>query len=240
MAYASRKTTTVPEFVGSEFPGFLELSKVHKDSWGLAYSAVTKFEVEKKPITAALDEDFPVALDSHPSTGALLHFRWASPGLGVTVNNAHPFVHDDLSLIHNGAITPYDSLAPLVAPEFLQLRRGTTDSELSFLFLLTNIKKNGFLVGVEETIATIRHSFAYSSINTMIMNSDYLIVISEHDPKNKPEWADEFYYELRYRIDRDGIAVASSGWRQDGWELMPNHSILIYDRRDFTFTLRSL
>ncbi|MFM1967332.1 MAG: hypothetical protein RL590_189, partial [Actinomycetota bacterium] len=61
-------------------------------------------------------------------------------------------------------------------------------------------------------------------------NSDYLIVASEHDPLNKPDWADDVYYELRYRLDENGIAVASSGWNQEGWRLLQNHQILIVDR----------
>jgi hypothetical protein len=65
----------------------------------------------------------------------------------------------------------------------------------------------------------------------MIINADYLIVTSEHDPLNKPSWADEIYYELRYRLDDTGIAVASSGWDQEGWMLMKNHQMLIVDRK---------
>ena len=115
-----------------------------------------------------------------------------------------------------------------------------TDTELYFLFLLTQISQCGFLEGVNSTISIIREKFRYSSINSMIMNKDYLVVISEHDPKNKPEWADEVYYELRYRADQNGLAVASSGWNQEGWELLPNHSRLIYNRRDFTYSVSSL
>jgi hypothetical protein len=74
----------------------------------------------------------------------------------------------------------------------------------------------------------------------MIINSDFLIVVSEHDPLNKPSWADDLYYELRYRIDENGVAVASSGWDQSGWALMENHSILIVNRHDLTHQIRSI
>jgi predicted glutamine amidotransferase len=240
LAYATRSQTTIPEFIGPEFSGFVDLSNIHKDSWGLAFDSDQKMRVEKTPGTAAQDSQFSQSLQSHPSTGALLHFRWASPGLAVTQENAHPFAYQDISLIHNGAITPYGALEPLVAPEFLSLREGTTDTELYFLFLLTYIKKFGFLAGVNKAIETIRAQFTYSSINSMIMNKDYLIVLSEHDPENKPSWADEIYYELRYRVDENGIAVASSGWNQDGWTLMPNHSLLTFNRNDFSHILRAI
>jgi hypothetical protein len=35
---------------------------------------------------------------------------------------------------------------------------------------------------------------------------------------------------LRYRLDENGIAVASSGWNQEGWTLMNNHQMLVVDR----------
>lgn len=240
MGYVSRTTTTLPDFIGSDFAGFVELSRVHKDSWGLALTAGDRVALEKKAITAAEDSSFASTVGSRQSDAGLLHFRWASPGLGVTDTNAHPFAYKDISLIHNGAIMPYDALEPLVAPEFLALRQGTTDSELYFLFLLTRISQLGFIDGVKSAIETLRKDFSYSSINSMIMNRDYLVVISEHDSNNKPDWADEIYYELRYRADERGLAVASSGWNQEGWELMPNHSILIYNRADFSHSLSSL
>jgi len=240
MGYVSRTSTTLPEFVGPDFPGFVQLSNVHKDSWGLAYSAGNQMKVAKKAVTAADDSEFIETLMNSQSDGGLLHFRWASPGLGVNETNAHPFIYEDISLIHNGAIMPYESLAPLVAPRFLELRKGTTDSELYFLFLLTKIDELGFIPGVNAAIEIIRREFTYSSINSMIMSKDYLVVLSEHDPINKPDWADEIYYELRYRIDSDGVAVASSGWNQAGWELLPNHSILTFNRKHFSHSVRAI
>ena len=240
LGYVARTPTTLPEFIGPSFSQFLELSHIHKDSWGYTYSNQQEMALAKNPETAALDQRFSETLSSHPTDGALLHFRWASPGLVVIPENAHPFTNQEISLIHNGAITPYDSLLPLVSPEFIKQRRGTTDSELYFLFLLTAIEERGFLAGVDHVLSTIRSQFKYSSINSMIMGPDHLVVISEHDPLNKPDWADEIYYELRFRVTEKGIAIASSGWDQQGWELMPNHSMLIIDRKTLKHELRTL
>jgi predicted glutamine amidotransferase len=149
----------------------------------------------------------------------------------VTDANAHPFTYQDIAFIHNGALSPYDAVKSLVAPKFAELQRGETDSEQFFLYLLTEIERLGFIDGVKACIKNIKTNFKYSSINSMIMNSDYLIITSEHDPNNKPDWADEIYYELRYRLDENGIAVASSGWNQEGWTLMNNHQMLVVDRK---------
>ena len=231
MAFSARTETTLPSFMGSAFQEFVELSKVHDDSWGLALSNGGTATLTKKAETAALSSSFQETVQSANSYGGLLHFRWASPGLPVTDANAHPFTYQDIAFIHNGALSPYDAVKSLVAPKFAELQRGETDSEQFFLYLLTEIERLGFIDGVKACIKNIKTNFKYSSINSMIMNSDYLIVTSEHDPNNKPDWADEIYYELRYRLDENGIAVASSGWNQEGWTLMNNHQMLVVDRK---------
>ena len=230
MAFSSRTTTSLPSFVGSTFQEFIQLSNVHHDSWGLALVDSGKSSISKKAETAAASTEFNDVINSATGMGGLLHFRWASPGLPVTQNNAHPFSFQDISFIHNGALSPYDAVASLVAPQFAALKTGDTDSEQFFLFILTEIEKYGFVDGVKSAITTIKSDFDYSSINSMIMNSDYLIVTSEFDPANKPSWAEPEYYELRYRLDTNGIAVASSGWDQEGWTLLQNHQMLICNR----------
>jgi predicted glutamine amidotransferase len=117
-----------------------------------------------------------------------------------------------------------------ISEDLLKLRTGDTDSELFFLYLLTQINELGFIPGVVKGIQEIKANFKYSSINSMILNSEFFIVVSEHDPVNKPDWADDVYYELRYRLDDNGFAVASSGWNQEGWQLLNNHEILIVNR----------
>ena len=240
MAFSSRQETSLPAFMGGSFQQFVQLSNIHHDSWGLALVEAGKAQVSKKAETAAASSEFLRTIETSTSSGGLLHFRWASPGLPVTENNAHPFVYEDISFIHNGALSPYDAVASLVDPKFASLRSGDTDSEQFFLYILTQIDKHGFVDGVKKAITTIKSDFKYSSINSMIMNSDYLIVTSEHDPDNKPSWAEPEYYELRYRLDADGIAVASSGWDQAGWTLMQNHQMLIVNRNTFEHQLVNL
>jgi predicted glutamine amidotransferase len=240
MAFSSRNETTLPSFMGSAFQEFVALSKVHHDSWGLALSGGGTASVIKKVETAAHSSNFQETINSEQSRGGLLHFRWASPGLPVTDTNAHPFTFEDIAFIHNGALSPYDAVKSLVAPKFASLQKGNTDSEQFFLYLLTEIDNSGFVEGVKKAMKNIKENFKYSSINSMIINSEYLIVTSEHDPANKPEWADEIYYELRYRLDDSGIAVASSGWNQEGWTLMKNHQMLIVNRKSLQTELIEL
>lgn len=204
---------------------------MHHDAWGIALDNGSDVRLSKAAETAIESEDFLKTASHSQGVGGLLHFRWASPGLPVTNQNAHPFSHQGISFIHNGALSPYDALEGLVSEKFLELRTGQTDSELFFLYLLTEISKADFKTGVITAIKNIKNNFNYSSINSMIMNQDLLIVVCENDPDNRPDWADDFYYELRFRINQDGFAVASSGWDQSDWQQIQNHHILVLDRK---------
>ena len=199
-----------------------------------------KAKIQKRVEVAATSDSFSKVAVAESASGGLLHFRWASPGIEVNDHNAHPFSHEDMGFIHNGALSPYDALLPEISQEVLSLRKGSGDSELVFLFALTKIKQQGFLPGVLEAIRSIKSAYEYSSINSMFLNSEYLIVISEHHSDNRPSWTEPNYYEVRYRLDASGCLVASSGWSQDGWALMPNHSALVVERKTMKSELINL
>lgn len=240
MAYSSKNSTSLPTFMGGSFQQFVDLSNIHHDSWGLALVDSGDARITKRAETAAKSAHFTTTLERDVATGGLLHFRWASPGLPISDESAHPFTHGDIAFIHNGALSPYDALKAKVDKKYLALQKGFTDSEQFFFYILTEINRLGFVEGVKASIRTIKSEFEYSSINSMIMNSEYLIVTSEYDPVNKPSWADEVYYELRYRLNENGLAVASSGWDQNGWTLLENHQMLILNRSTLETTLFNL
>lgn len=231
LGYVANSPTTLQDFAGPTFQEFIKLSEVHKDSWGLCQVEANQARLKKSAETASASKTFAEVSSESIASGGLLHFRWASPGIEVNDLNAHPFSYEDMAFIHNGALSPYDALLPEISADLLPLREGSGDSELFFLFALSKIKKSSFVPGVLEAIRSIKSSYEYSSINSMFLNSDFLVVISEHHPDNRPSWTEPNYYEVRYRLDDSGCLVASSGWTQDGWTLMPNHSALIVDRR---------
>ena len=240
LGYVSKAPTSIKDFSGRSFDEFVKLSGVHKDSWGLSLIDSERKEVFKSVESAVESKNFDELAKRQKASGGLLHFRWASPGITVNEENAHPFIYEDMSFIHNGALQPYDALLGAISPEVLKLRRGSGDSELFFLFALTKVKELGFNAGILSAIKTIKSEYEYSSINSMFLNTDFLIVISEHDPANRPSWTEPNYYEVRYRLDESGCVVASSGWDQSGWKLMPNHSALIVDRKTMKSELINL
>ena len=240
LGFVASRPSTIQEFAGPNFKEFVKLSEVHKDSWGVCLVDSQQASLRKSAETAASSKTFVQLAQDTNASGGLLHFRWASPGIEVNDLNAHPFTYEDMAFIHNGALSPYDALLPEISEEYLSLRQGSGDSELFFLFALTKVKVMGFVSGVLNAVRTIKSSYEYSSINSMFLNSENLVVISEHHPDNRPSWTEPNYYEVRYRLDERGCLVASSGWSQDGWTLMPNHSALVVDRKTMTGELITL
>jgi predicted glutamine amidotransferase len=66
----------------------------------------------------------------------------------------------------------------------------------------------------------------------MMMNPHYFVTACRYNQDRIPAAFadDQDYYELKYKKTTDGIVVASSGWNQGDWTLIPNDSLLVFDR----------
>ncbi|MEY3250731.1 MAG: hypothetical protein RLZZ27_839, partial [Actinomycetota bacterium] len=165
LGYSSTTPATFSEVVGENFNQFVKLADDHCDGWGIATSEGKSAQLYKEPVAATKSENFKQQLESHKSSSALLHLRWATAGMAINENNTHPFTYQDISFIHNGSISPFDCLDPLIDQRYLSLAKGATDSERYFLFLLTQIEKHGFIEGIKSGLTYIKNNCSYSSIN---------------------------------------------------------------------------
>jgi len=232
LGYSSPTPTTFGEVVGSNFNQFVSLADDHCDGWGIATTSNHKADLYKEPVAATKSAHFKEQLEKHKSNAALLHLRWATEGMPVNENNTHPFTYQDITFIHNGSITPPTALDPLIDKKYLSLAKGTTDSERYFLYLLTQIEKHGFIDGVKTGLSYIKNNCTYSSINMMIINDTTFMAACIYNQDKIPDRfkSSPDYYHLKYTTKDGQVVVASSGWNQEGWQEIPNGSLLVVDR----------
>jgi len=113
----------------------------NSDGWGVALWDPESVRLERHARSAVSDLRFTeVASQARPTT-AIAHVRAATVG-DPESENTHPFRHGPWVFAHNGTLTAFDRVAPLlnigrIAPS------GTTDSESIFSWLLNRMPEFG-------------------------------------------------------------------------------------------------
>jgi predicted glutamine amidotransferase len=242
LGYCSRADASVVELIGE--PGldaFTSLSRWHGDGWGMAAQDGAELQVAKSPRRAADDPDYQRLAKERLGDTGLVHLRWATPGLAVQDRNSHPFTRDGFALAHNGAIHPQSRLPELLPPDWERQLTGSTDSERYFLHIMSGLETRGgdVVAAVADTVRRIRASYLPNSLNAILLAPDALYAISWHDPERIPYASirergspedPAGYFNLAYQATPDAVVVASTGWPQEGWNVIPNGSVLRLDR----------
>jgi predicted glutamine amidotransferase len=252
LGYCAKKQISVAELVGD--PGlaaFTALSQWHADGWGVAALDGGGMHVAKSPRQAREDPEYQRLTGEQLGDTGLVHLRWATPGLAVEDRNSHPFTWGEYTMCHNGAIRPQDRLPELLPPEWERRVTGTTDSERYFLHVMAGLEANGgdVVAAVADTVQRIRADYTPNSLNAILLAPDALYAIAWHDPeripleairaRNSPE-EPTCYFNLGYRQTDDAVVVASTGWPQDGWGVLPNGSVLAVDRATLDLRVEQL
>lgn len=119
-------------------------SKTHPDGWGIAWYHDGVPILERRATAAFHDLAFGTTAERVLSRSVVAHVRLATVG-GIEIQNVHPFVVGAWTLAHNGTVVGFDELADELATEtdidLLDHRRGSTDSEALFLWLLTRFRR---------------------------------------------------------------------------------------------------
>ena len=181
------------------------------------------------------------------------------------MENQHPFYANGLSFIHNGDISDANGRNivtnrsyPVNHSVFLSTG-GRSDSAIFFAVILEYI---GFGFSLDEAVAQaareLRQAYPKSSYNCMIQSEDQLIalcaagrektsprIVEIYDEYGRGEQAAD-YRVMRYRELRDdngdsaGVVVSSSGYKQEGWNVLENDQMIIVSNRNGTFHLKYL
>lgn len=114
----------------------------NRDGWGLAAWSDGQPVIERRARPAHDDVEFLQTARSTRSTAMISHVRAATVG-GASPANTHPFHHGPWVFAHNGTITGFDEVAPLLDPGDLGPPQGDTDSERVFRWLLSRMSEFG-------------------------------------------------------------------------------------------------
>ncbi len=119
-------------------------SEQHPDGWGVAYYLAGAPHLIKSTATAIEDHIFARVSGIVASETVLAHLRQATTG-DINILNSHPFQFGSWVCAHNGQIWNYDAnrdwLVEQVAPNLRRYILGSTDSEVLFFLVLTELSR---------------------------------------------------------------------------------------------------
>ena len=243
LGIVSKVTSTVADGVGGDFSQFTNLSCYeHGDGWGVTLRNGDEVVTEKCEKVAFGDDDFDRLTQITPCDSAIVHLRWATLALAVTYVNTHPFSDFGASFAHNGSIQGTEGFMKYLDES--HVLEGNTDSERYF-HLVASLGRaaDGSISygdGFRRAIELIEEEYEYSSLNAMCLTAESLYVVSYHDKSKIDPRFGQDYYDLSLRRGENNVVVASSGWPQSGWEVIPNHTLVSIDRGSLETTFTPL
>jgi len=179
--------------------------RANADGWGIAHYVAWQPMVERRTRAAFQDLEFSAAAQRIEATTVVAHVRAATVG-GILPQNTHPFSHGPWVFAHNGTVSGFDTVGPFMLAEIpeaiLEERRGTTDSEVVFLWLLAQMPRFG--LDPDRTAAT------EDAIVDLLRESTRRIVAMSHEAEAEEP------AKLNFMLT-DGDHLVASRWGNTLW-----------------------
>jgi predicted glutamine amidotransferase len=173
----------------------------HSDGWGIGFYEDHRPEIERRDTAAHKDEFFSLTAARMYATTVVAHVRAATVGAHSQLNT-HPFIHHTWAFAHNGTVRGFDAIGPRLVsetdPDLRELKQGDTDSETTFYWLLTRMRR----ADIDLDSAMIKPKELVSVFADAI---DYLDRLCAHAEPEKPA-------QLNFLLTNGKLMVASR-WR---------------------------
>ena len=211
-----------------EIPPITGIEPGHKDGWGMTRSNIDKLGMETvgNYLGSAMETDeYKQNIDSisTPPHIFMCHLRKATPGIPISLANAHPFHQENWAFSHNGTV--YNS-NELKSDSSFRFTSDNSDSEHYFHYLLSYILNENLQQTFPEKIieALLNISVSFTSLNSMFSNGSELFAI-----RYCTKYED--YYSLSYYETKNGIVISSEPinipeFETNLWKEIPNRSII--------------
>ena len=142
-------------------------SEKHPDGWGVAYYLARAPHVLKGATAAMDDHIFARVSGVVASETVLAHIRQATTG-DINILNSHPFQFGSWGFAHNGQINAFaehrEWLRGHVNPNLRRYILGSTDSELLFFLVLTELSRRADLHRHGTTPCARRWSWSWRAV----------------------------------------------------------------------------
>ncbi len=218
-AWHSNEPVSASAVLGSDFQAFTELSTVHRDGWGVAYTGGQKISAVRDTSPAYLSDLYSVIIRSTPLSDAIVHLRWATEDFSVCVPNTHPFIkkgpNGEVAFCHNGGISKSAELISLIDSDLFAELEGETDSEQYCAALISQLRKSdGDFVSAYKKLVSDLEQISYTSLNALILTAKELVIVCQHKPEKLSLELDSSYYNLYWQSAKGLTSAWSSGVRQ--------------------------
>ena len=147
-AFTSRVSLKVQRSLVKAENALQTQSREHPHGWGIAYYLTGQSVPHRlRSVESAFtDERFGRVSEFLTSNAVVAHVRKATVG-ELALENTHPFQYKGWIFCHNGTLFGFDQVAEQlhtrIAPRFLPLMEGQTDSETFFYLILTMLEELG-------------------------------------------------------------------------------------------------
>lgn len=240
--------------------------KSHSDGWGISCYPDGQPVCERRATPAHEDIWFSTTAERIYSHAVVAHVRRATVG-GPQLENTHPFTFGCWSFAHNGTLTEFKRLEPRMREEtdaaLLPCRRGTTDSEQIFYWLLSRMRERGMSIeepavdreqlmrvvagGVRNLADRCREIAAEPPQLNWLLTDGRLLVASRWN--HSLHWVQrEGVHDCEIcgiphikhdpRSNYRAVVVASEPISHEPWQEVPDHSVLAIDAEVRPHTLR--
>jgi len=183
---------------------FRQLAMVHRDGWGAFWTRSGAPSAYVSHCPASRDPVFE-AVTALTVDSAIVHERWASPGIGLELDNQQPFAVAGMGFAHNGTIGNDQGnivQQPVSYREFLGLVGSTTmsDSRLyaDLFFLQLDQTRRSHPASREaptaedlrqalaRTITLLRRDYPDASFNCVVETPDFTVAARAHAEPPRP------------------------------------------------------
>jgi predicted glutamine amidotransferase len=216
-----------------------ELSREHRDGWGVGVWGGDAWRVHKSVHCAAEDPTYAAHAQQHQGAVLVAHVRQKTVG-PTRLENTHPFVRGHWLFAHNGTVKDVPYLRRGTAKHFLDMVQGDTDSEVLFSYLLTRLADAGATHAGPSAERVLRTACAelrsvpdLGAFNFLLSDGRSLyahrfgrtMFTLERGPAPK----DESGVRLRTQDRAHAVCVASERITDESWEEIPDGTFMTID-----------